>query len=303
MQLDSIFLKYIPIFNWMGESCIMLSDFRLSNPSSKKRRLINISIFVSFSLTTILTAFNIASHMKTFTPRGTTPHIVFLLLYSFRIKTKLCSIGHLRAWLIYLPKLYHLFKDIQRVTESRYKMNFCHFQEQFDKEVSIVFSIWLIKLIFYLSNFSDSILSCIMTANESIVLISSYTTFFHLYFYVLLFTHMISFYTDCIERKASYDKPKTLSDLKIELNFIKIVHLKFFEISKMLNAAFGWIFVFMFIQKFTEIIGDAFWTYSNIRASCKNIFFVIRKYNIYFIHFKIVYPLNFWFGLVWFSIA
>lgn len=283
MQLDGIFLKYIPIFNWMGESCVTPSDFRLSNPSSNKRRVINISIFVSFSITTILTIFNVASHINTFSLNRHTLHVVFLLIYFFRINTKICCMGHLRSWLVFCPKIYSIFKDIQRITERRYKMNFSQFETQFDKEVSILCVIWLIKLIIYILIFWDSALACIMTLNESIVLISSYSTFFHLYFYVLLFSHMISIFNDYIERKAIYDKPKTLADLKSDLSFIKIVHLKFYAISKVLNDAFGWIFVFLFNQKFTEIIGDAFWTYTNL--SCTNMFVVIRKYALIFLIF------------------
>lgn len=85
----------------------------------------------------------------------------------------------------------------------------------------------------------------------------------------------MSFYIGYVERKASFDKPKTLSDLRVELIFIKIINYKLYETSEVLNAAFGWIFVWMFFQNFTEILGGIFWTYGNF--NCEDIFDVIRN--------------------------
>lgn len=277
MQLETAFLKYIPIFNWMGGCSVMTSDFRLANPSPTKRRLINMIIFVSFFLTCILSAVNLAAHIKNFTRAGATPHVVLLILYTFRINIKLSSIVHMYSWFNRLPNLYSHFKDIQRISKSRYKMDFRDFQVQFNNEASIVFSICLIKLIIYYWSFSDSTIECVLATNESIVLVFNHIIFFHTYFYVLLFKTLITFYIGYVERKALHDKPKNPSDLKVELIFIKIINFKLYETSKVLNAAFGWVFVGIFIQKFTEIFSDIFWTYGN--HSCENIFDVIRNYN------------------------
>lgn len=283
MQLDNIFLKYIPIFNWFGESSVMTSDFQLTYPSPKKRRITNIAIFISLCLTGILSVFNLVVHIKTFDESGKTPHVVLFILFTTRTNTKLCSISQLKSWFNYLPKLYGLFKDIQRVTECRYKLNFCHFQVQFDKEMSIVFSICVIKLIVYFNIFSSSMIECAMTANEAIVLFSNHIIFFHAYFYVLLFKYIMSFYVGYVKHKASFDKPKTSAELKVELVFIKIINFKLHEISKVLNAAFGWIFVLLFIERFFEVMGDAFWIYANM--SCENILISIRNYQILLVCF------------------
>lgn len=277
MQLETVFLRYIPIFNWLGESRIMTSDFYLTNPLPKERRLTNILLFVSLFTMIILSAYNATVYIKYNPEDSTTAHIVYLMLFIFRTNTKMSSVSHFRSWFNYLPKLYTHIKDIQRVSESRYKMDFRHFQMQFDHDVSIVLVIWLIKMIIYFLDYSEPIHHGVIFTNESIVLFFNYIIFFHAYFYVLLFKTVSSFYIDYVERKSLFDKPKSLAELKVELIFIKIMNFKLYETAKVLNAAFGWIFVCMFIQKFGEIVGNAFWTYCNL--NCENIFDVTRNYN------------------------
>lgn len=277
MQLENVFFKYIPIFNWLGESRIVLSDFHLSNPSPKKRLLINMMVFTSLFLTLILSIFNATAYIKYFPEDQATPHVIFLLMYILRTNSKWSSLVQMNSWFNYFPKLYAHFKDIQRVSESRYKMDFRSFQAQFDHDATIVFIIWSAKIIIYFAKLSEMFIYCVICLNESIVLLINHIVFFHVYFYVLLFKSMVSFYIGYVERKALFDKPKTLSELRVELIFIKIINIKLHETSKVLNDAFGWMFVWIFIQKFSEIVGNVFWTYGNL--NCQAIFEVIRKYN------------------------
>lgn len=277
MHLEHIFLKYIPMFNWLGESCVMTTDFQLTSSSFKRRRIFTyFSICISMFLMSILTIFNIVMYIKYFSDAGNVKLIVMVVIFTSRMAGKLASMSQLNSWLNYLPKVYILCKDIQHVSESRYKMNFCRFQIQFEKEMSIIFGLWLVKLSIYFVVNSVSSLRCVMTINESGVVFLSHIILFHAYFYILLFKHIIFFYIGYVKRKASFDKPKTLSELKIELVFIKVINFKLYEISKVLNAAFGWVFVLMAIQKFAEIIGDIFWIVSNIK--CENALTTIRNY-------------------------
>lgn len=277
MELENIFLKYIPIFNWMGESRIVVSDFSLSNPSSKKLRLINILVITSLLLTVTLSLFNTIAYIKYFPQDSGTPQIVFVIMFAFRTITKFSSLFHMYSWARHFPKLYIHFKDIQRVSESRYQMDFREFQAQFDHEVTLVFILWSTKIIIYFVNHSDPIIIGVIFFNESIVLFLNHVVFFHIYFYMLLFKSIITFYIGYVEHKATVDKPKTVSDLRVELIFIKTINFKLHEISKVLNAAFGWILVWILIQKFSEVVGNLFWTYGNL--SCQTVVDVIRNYK------------------------
>lgn len=278
MQIEDVFLKYIPIFNWLGESRIVLSNLIPTNPLPKRRRvIINSLVFTSLFLTITLSIFNTIAYIKCCPEDRAIPHIIFLIMFTKRSITKFSSFIHMHSWLSHLPKLYNHFKDIQRVSESRYQMDFRQFQAQFDHEVSIILFIWSIKIILYFVNFSGQIIYGLICFNESIVLFLNHVIFFHIYFYMLLFKSIMKFYIGYVERKAFIDKPKTVSELRIELIFIKIINFKLHETSKVINAAFGWIFVWMLIQKFTEVVGNMFWIYGNL--NCQSILDVIRNDN------------------------
>lgn len=277
MHLEDVFSRYIPIFNWLGESRLVTSDFHLSNPSPQNRQLINVLVFTSFCLTIILSIFNATAYTTHFPEDAVTPHIIFSLMFILRTNSKLSSLIQMKSWLNSLPKLYAHFEDIQRVSESRYQMDFRSFQEQFDHEATVVFIIWSAKILVYFAKLSEMFIYRVICVNESIVLLINYILFFHVYFYVLLFKSIMSFYIGYVERKALFDKPKTVSELRVELIFIKIINLKLHETSKVLNDVFGWMFVWIFIQRFSEVVGNGFWTYGNL--NCQTIFDVIRNYN------------------------
>lgn len=277
MQLESVFLRYIPIFNWLGESRIVTSDFHLSNHSPKNRLLVNALVFTSFYLTIVLSVFNATAYAKYVPEDQVTPHIIFLLMFILRTNSKLSSLIQMNSWFNYLPKLYAHFKDIQRLSESRYRMDFRSFQAQFDHEATIVFFIWSAKIFIYFAELSEMFIYRVICLNESIVLLINHILFFHIYFYVLLFKSIMSSYIGYVERKALFDKPKVVAELRVELIFIKVINLKLHETSKVLNDAFGWMFVWIFIQKFSEVVGNVFWAHSNL--DCQTIFNVIRNYN------------------------
>lgn len=287
MQLENVFLKYIPIFNSLGESRVLLSDFHIINPlRPKNHRVIKFFVFTSLLLTIILSIMNAAIYIHLYPEDSGTPQIVFFIMFAFRTNSKFSSLLHMRSWLDHLPKLYNHFKELERITESRYQMDFREFQAQFDHEVTIVFIIWLMKILIYFALLSQPFLWDIVCVNESIVLFLNHIIFFHIYFYVLLFKWIMAFYIGYVERKAVFDQPGTRSDLKVELVFIKIINLKLCETSKVLNDSFGWIIVWILIQKFVEVVGNVFWIHGNL--NCQSIFDVIRNYDYFYnISFKI----------------
>lgn len=273
MELETLLSKYIPIFNWLGESCVMTSDFQLTSHSSIKRRVSYILIFISFSLTPLLFTLNTIMSARYFNIKTHMTRIVFLIILICIVLTKLLSIVHLSFWLNNLPKMYRLIKDLQLIIGTRYQMDFQQFHNEFIKKMILISSIFLIRSII-ISVFHNS---SVVNFNEAAALsFNDHVSFFHVYFYVSLFKNLISFYINYLEHKVLFDKPKTLSEVKAELNFIKCAHFKLFEISKILNAAFGWIFVSMAVQKFTEVTGALFYMF--LRVECNKFSTGMRNY-------------------------
>lgn len=273
MQLETVLLKYVPIFNCLGESCVMTSDFQLTNPSSIRRRLTYVSIFISFILGPFLCTLNVATFSKYYVIKTNISRAAVLIILICIATTKLFNISQMHCWLNDLPKMYRLFKDLQVIAGNRYEMDFHQFHIEFIQKVLVITSLILAKFIIIGVVYKNYVISL----NEALVLSSSYyIAFFHVYFYLSLFKSFMSFYVSYIERKVIYDKPKTLSDVRIEIFFIKATHFKLYEISRILNASFGWVFVSIAIQKFIEIVGALFFTF--LRAECARMSNGLRNY-------------------------
>lgn len=273
MQLETILLKYTPIFNYLGESCVMASDFQVTDHSVIKRRLTYTSIFISFILTAFILILNITSFSNYYVVKTNVSRAVFLILLGCTAITKLLNISQMHFWLINLPQFYRLFKDLQLITENRYEMNFKQFHIEFMQNVLAIFGILLIKAIIISLIYDNPMLSVC----EALLLSSNnYSSFFYVYFYVSIFKNLMSFYIGYLEHKVLHDKPKTWPEIKTDLFFIKATHFKLYEISKILNATFGWMFVSMVVQKFIEIVGTLFYIF--LRLECTKLLTGLRKY-------------------------
>lgn len=273
MQFETILLKYTPIFNYLGESCVMASDFQLTDHSSIKRRLTYVSIFISFFMTIFMLFVNIPSFSDYYIIKTKVALAVFLILLICTAITKLFNICQMHFWLNNLPKMYKLFKELQIITGNRYEMNFQQFHIDFMQNVLTIFGLILVKVAIISLIYENPVLSIY----ESLVLTSNYySSFFYVYFYVSMLKNLISFYTGYLEQKVLCDKPKTLPDIKSELYFIKATHFKLYEISKILNATFGWMFVSIVVQKFVEILGSLFYIF--LRLECTKLLSGLRNY-------------------------
>lgn len=269
MQLEDILLKYIPIFNWFGESCVMTSDFHLTGFSLKKRRLTYFSSFCSLLILIIILFLYQPILAKNYVDGS---HISQVLFYTSGVAmfgTKLTNICHIQLWLDLLPKLYKMIKDLQHTAVFKYKMDFRRFHMEFSQCVNTFIGLWLFNVVTVFIAHFKSPRDFAVVACDSIAFIFSFVLILHLRFYVLMFKSLIKSYIDYIERKVTNDMPKTLHQLRNEIHFIKINHFKLYEISKTLNAAFGWIFVVIFIEEFIEITVRMYWIF--VRTECTNI--------------------------------
>lgn len=183
--------------------------------------------------------------------------------------TKLINISQMRLWLDLLPKLYKIIKDLERIASSKYKMNFCNFHMEFSLRVNTFIGMWLINIVaIFVAHFKSS-RDAIVVVCDSINYLFSFILILHLCFYVLLFKSLIISFVDYIERRVTNDLPKSLNQLRKEIYFIKTNHYKLYEISKILNAAFGWNFVVIFIKVFVETTIHMYWIF--VRTECNNI--------------------------------
>lgn len=269
MQLEHMLLKYVPKFNWFGESCVMTSDFHLTNFSLKKRRLAYFSIFCSLLILTIVLFLYPAVLAQNYVEGSHVSQTLFYTAGMAMFGTKLINISQMRLWLDLLPKLYKMIKDLERFASSKYKMDFRNFHMEFTLRVNTFIGMWLINIVAIAVAHFHSLRDAIVVVCDSLNYLFSFILILHLCFYVLLFKSIITSYVDYIERKVTDDFPKTLNRLRKELHFIKTNHFKLYEISMSLNAALGWNFVVIFIKVFIETTIHMYWMF--VRVECNHV--------------------------------
>lgn len=154
-----------------------------------------------------------------------------------------------------LPIGFKHLEELHSLAKSRYDMDFHQFQLHFRQGLIKIFGAWMIT----------SVLNFLSTDSKLEIVIGTFAIFLnritigYVYFYIVLMQSLISFYINYIEQKVVTNRPKLLSELNIELIFIKTNHLKLYEISNIVNLAFGWTLVMIFIQEFNEIITQICW--------------------------------------------
>lgn len=269
MQLEQILLKYLPIFNWLGESCIMPSDFQLTAVSLKKRRLTYLTIGCSLIILTIVLFLYPAVLVESYVEGSHISQTLFYTAGMAMFATKLINISQMPLWLDLLPQLYKMVKDLERITSSKYKMDFRSFHMEFSQRVNTFICMWLIDIVAIVVAHFKTSRDAIVVFCDGMNHLFNFILILHLCFYVLLFKSLTISYMDYIERKVSNDMPKTLNRLRKEIHFIKTNHFKLYEISKCLNAAFGWNFVVIFIKVFIETTIHMYWIF--VRTECTNL--------------------------------
>lgn len=269
MQLEHILLKYVPIFNWFGESCVMTSDFQLTEFSVKKRRLAYFSIFCSLVVVTIVLFLYPVVLVEKYVEGSHISQTLFYTAGMAMFATKLINISQMHLWLNLLPKLYKMIKDLERIASFKYKMDFHQFHMEFLQRTKTFIGMLSINIVAIIVAHCKSPRDAIVIFCDGINYLFSFILILHLCFYVLLFKSLTISYIDYIERKVTNDMPKTLNRLRKEIHFIKTNHFKLYEISTFLNAAFGWNFVVIFVKEFIEITIHMYWIF--MRVECTNI--------------------------------
>lgn len=269
VELERMLLKYIPIFNWFGESCVMTSDFQLTTFSIESRRLTYFAIFCSMIVLTIVLFLYPVLLVQNYVEGSHVSQTLFYTAGMAMFGTKAINISQMYLWLDLLPKMYKMIKDLKRIASFKYKMDFRYFHMEFSMRVNTFIGMWLFNAIAISISHFDSSRDAIVVVCDSINYFFSFILILHLCFYVLLFKCLIILYVDYIEQKVNNDLPKTFNRLRKEIHFLKINHFKLYEISAFLNAAFGWNFVVIFIKLFIETTIHMYWTF--MRTKCDNI--------------------------------
>lgn len=255
MQFEDILMESTRTFNWLGGSCVLPSDFHLSPHSKRGRVQACLLSFISLSLTIIssilYTVLMLKMDLKSM-------GIIAMVFITCMTLTKLVSMIQSRSLIELLPKVFDHIKELRTLAKSRYAMDFRQFQAHFFQELIKIFGAWTML----------PIRSIIMSTDLKIILCDSFIhllnriTICFVLFYLILLQHLISFHIKYIERKVSIGKAKLSSELQNELLFIKTNHFKLYEISSVLNVAFGWSLVAIFFQLLIENFIAIAWFYS-----------------------------------------
>lgn len=285
IQLEHMLLRYVPIFNWFGESCVMTSDFALTRFSLKKRQLTYFSVFCSLIILTIVLFLYPAVLVQNYVEGSHVSQTLFYTAGMAMFGTKLINISQMHLWLHLLPKLYEMVKDLERFASHKYKINFRNFYMEFTWRVKTFIGMWLINIVAIAVAHFDSLRDVIVVVCDSINYLFSFILILHLCFYVILFKSLITSYIDYVERKVTDNFPKTLNRLRKEIHFIKTNHFKLYEMSMILNAALGWNFVVIFIKMFVETTIHMFWMF--VRIECNNISKMMCNFS-----FKLIFKIE-----------
>lgn len=274
MKLADVLQKYVRIFNVFGESCVMLTDSQQKNPTTKKRLLTYAAFVVSFILSISSTLIYLICALKynKIPVESTTRYVTIILVISLSL-TKLVCISQMHLWLKLHPILFQVLREIERITAQKYEMNFKHMQTEFHQDVNKVFILCIIKFAYIITFECISWVDFLLIYCSTVAIFLGRITICHVFFYVLLYKHIISIHVDYMTQKVI---PNNLSDLKSELIFFKIMHFKFHEIANNLNATFGWMFIAIFIEGIIDITANIYWMFLYV-VSCSDYCKLMRK--------------------------
>lgn len=275
-QFENVLLKYMRIFNILGESCVISSDFKLSVHSNPNRAFSYLSIFLSIFLTLSSLVLNIVLDITYDVIEKSSNRVVFWIFTVSLISVKIVSVSQLNSLMRLLPIIFNQLKEIHSLAEYKYDINFQQIQVAFHQGIIKIFGFWLISLISDII-FKRSLIDLISCSGSCLAMFIIRITICHILFYFILLQNMISVLINYVEQKAANNKATLVSELRIELLFIKINHFKLYEISSMLNEVFGWTLVSIFIHEFINFINAMTWMFTFI--DCANIYPSFRKFS------------------------
>lgn len=274
-KFDTILLRYTRIFNFLGESCVVSSDYQ-PNDSFLKRFIRYIPTLITVAITISLTISDIVFELKNFDTSQNITNAIYAIFFGSIISTKFVGISQILTFERILPRLFQQFKVLKSMTESKYKLNCHNFQRQFLQEAVTIIGTWMITFIFNAvitpePHYSDFFVNfCV-----SFVTLMNRVTMCHALFYVTMFKNFIEIFINHVQERGLTIKLKSTYDLKIELLFLKVIHFKLYEISRAVNAIFGWVFVAIFIQEFVDFIYQIYWIF--LLMDCASVYNVIRN--------------------------
>lgn len=264
VDFESCFIRYSRIFNILGESCVA----SLKSLSILKRQYSScISLFITIFSTIMVVVFEWWNFKST--PRLT--NAIYAIFFGSIISTKLIGITKMWTLSSNLPNLFTQFKDLNAMTESKWDLR--NFQECFHRENAIVFGVWLITCALNASIYYDHSLHTLATFCVALVVLINRITMCHVRFYVELLNDFIDFFICYTKRKIA--KTKSMHDIRMEFIIFKIIHFKLYEISKTVNAIFGWILVSIFAHEFFDLVYQIYWIF--LLLDCSNTYIVIRN--------------------------
>lgn len=268
-HFDIVLSRYTRIFNLLGESCVVSSDHH-SKKSFLNRLIKYIPTMVSLIITIGLTISNMVIELQSFYSSKKISNVIYVIFFGSIISTKFVGISQMPTLEAILPRLLQQFNDLKCITESKYKINCCKFQREFIEEVATIIGLWLITFLLNAIIIHDSgffVNFCVST-----VVLMNRITMCHVHFYLALFKNLMEIFIDYLQQRATTIKSTPINDIKLEMIFTKVIHFKLYEISRAVNAIFGWIFVAIFLQEFIDLLNQIYWTF--ILMDC------IRAYNV-----------------------
>lgn len=261
MQFENILLKFTRIFNLLGESCVLPSDFQQSTHSIKDRIIPYFISFISLSLIVIFLSIDFFVELENVGVRIRSAEILFSLLILCFTLTKAMSISQMFSLTKLLPMAVNHLKELDNLAKPKYKIDVYQFRTNFYNGVMKILGAWLLSLISTIF-FSRSRMDALTSFCEMLAVLLNRITICHVYFYLVLVQSLISYHLKYIEQRVSTVNSNISLDFQNEIIFMKINHFKLYEISNVFNVAFGWILITIFIQTFIESINDFCWFFS-----------------------------------------
>lgn len=252
MDLSAALAKYTKIFYFLGESTVIFESI-----STPKRRLFNVIFFV---LNAALIAGNLFFEIEWVLMNTKVDISIQIIFFSSVLLTRAAVFEQHYSSNKAFARFFVQFKQFEQMLGSKVKLDFSNFEKRFHHEIYPIIFLWILTMIVSVitvpSETSFSLgnkllfLSMILLSRISIC---------HVLLYLNLMKACYGFYHQFLKEMRIKNKKWKIPPSKMELFTLKLIHFKFWELTKSFNQLFGWILWFIFLQLFINIVFRMYW--------------------------------------------
>lgn len=254
MKLSDILSQYSRIFNILGENIIIFN----STPTLTRRILTFLLACISLASNVCLLSVNIFFEIEWIEFHvddvDISVHEIFFIIIVFARITVLRQIFFSSST---FTRFFTQFKQLERITGSKFEMNFDQFQSFYLRRVITVILLWFLSLLISTIAVPGTYLDMVFGIGFLSMTLLNRISCCHALYYLCVIRFCFKEFQYYVREK----RPKTITIVKSELLFMKLVHFKLWEIAATFNILFGWILSALFLLHFVDCVNRLYWIF------------------------------------------